>query len=509
MRALRASMTAQIVLAITAVSVALVAGSSLLILRMASETLRDGGELLMLSNLAYLHDDLETSGFDVERVSQRLVNRIEGQLGSLHVAVLDEQGRAIALSDWFDVPLAALPARPLALDDLPSHITHEKLRWLKARYGPLAQTWVAPDGRLFRLLMARVPLPAGAVDQRHAAVRVALALETTHTREVVARGWKIFAWSFLLSAGAAGLVGLLLARRIVVAARRLGASASRISAQALHERLRPQDVPRELRESVLAFNRMLQRLEAAFKRLSEFSSDLAHDLRTPISNLLGEAQVALSRPREAHEYRAVLESAVEEHERISRLIENMLFLARADDARASLQWEWVNLHESALRMQEYFEPLAEDHGVAIRFSASGAGDAGDPTVWVDRTLLRRAVANLVSNALRHASPGSNVDIEATLHAGGAFTLEVGNEGPPIAPEHQARIFDRLYRVDPSRQGSASGSGLGLAIVKSIMELHGGQATVRSAPGQRTVFTLSFPVARGERATRGHASVDPL
>jgi two-component system heavy metal sensor histidine kinase CusS len=486
--ALRGSMTAQIAVAITLVSVVLVAASSALLMHLTTESLREGGDMIMLANLVFLEEDLQESQGDLTRTSIDIVNRIEGTLGGLHVALLDEWRNLIAASDGFDVPLGALPGAALSMDALPSRITHQKVRWLQQRYGPLAENWKAPDGRMYRVLLARVSVPSRIVGAQRSTVLAALALELTQTREVVSRGWKIFALALLASFAMALLFGMLIARRIVRVAQRLGTAATRISARALHERLALQDTPRELRDSGMAFNHMLDRLESSFKRLSEFSSDLAHDLRTPVNNLLGEAQVALSRPRSADEYRAVLESAVEDYERISRLIENMLFLARADDARASLQCEWVELGRDTDRLHDYFEPLAEERNVDIVCD----GCAQRRSVWADRVLLRRAIANLVANALRYAAPGTTVAIDAVTHDDGACTLEVSNEGPPIAVEHQARIFDRLYRVDPSRGGSAAGFGLGLAIVKSIMDLHGGRATVSSAPGQRTVFGLWFP-----------------
>ena len=289
----------------------------------------------------------------------------------------------------------------------------------------------------------------------------------------------------------ASAVGFGVARRILVGPKKLAAAANRISARPMTERLSIAHTPTELVDSTLAFNRMLDRVEGAFRRLTEFSSDLAHDLRTPINNLLGEAQVALSKPRSAAEYRAVLESAVEDYERISRLIENMLFLARADDPQAATKRLWIDLHRVLERGRGYFEMLAEERGVTLALDMHGAEPVWQQ-VWADETMLIRAVGNLVSNALRYAPRGSSVIVSTRLHDGGGCTLEVSNEGEPIAEEHQQRIFERSFRVDASRAGSATGSGLGLAIVKSIMDLHGGTATVISGPGRPTAFRLWFP-----------------
>lgn len=485
------SMTAQISLSITLISILLVACSSYLVMRMTMQEINEGSELVMLANLAFLREDLAVNRFEMDHSSRELVNRIEVQLGSLHVALLDEHQQLIAASDQFEVPLSVLPGHALSMGELPTHITHEKVRKLHKLLGPLTTVWSAPDGRTFRLMLGSISVPPEFASKTPGPILVALALELTQTRELVFHVWKVFTAALLLSTLAAGLSGIWIARRIVIVARRLGNAASRISAHALRERLQLDDTPSELVESGQAFNRMMDRLEGAFKRLSEFSSDLAHDLRTPINNLLGEAQVALSKPRSAEEYRAVLESAVEDYERISRLIENMLFLARADDANASLKREWIDLSMAAGRVRDYFEPLAEERGVKIACELHCAPTV-KKRVWADKTLLIRAIGNLVSNALRYATPGTEVGLETTVYDDGACLLEVSNEGPSIAAKDHARIFERLFRIDVSREGSASGSGLGLAIVKSIMDLHGGKATVISGEGQRTVFSLWFP-----------------
>jgi two-component system heavy metal sensor histidine kinase CusS len=276
-------------------------------------------------------------------------------------------------------------------------------------------------------------------------------------------------------------------------ARRIAATAGRISASALNERLSLEDTPEEFLESTLAFNHMLDRLEDSFKRLSEFSSDLAHDLRTPINNLLGEAQVALSRPREAGEYRAVLESAVEEYERLSRMIENMLFLARADNAQARVSPQWIDLRSALGKILSYYELLAEERGVRLVLEVLSER-GGRATAWADELMLNRAVGNLLSNALRHGPRDCTVTIRALARADGSADVEVANPGVGIAREHLPRIFDRFYRPCSAREGSSAGSGLGLAIVKSIAELHGGRVGVRSEPGLETAFTLSLPAA---------------
>jgi two-component system, OmpR family, heavy metal sensor histidine kinase CusS len=489
---LRQSLTAQISVSIALVSIVLVAGSFVLINRLANRELREGYELVMFGNLALLREDLAAANYDLRREPHRLVKRMDLQFGQLNMALLDEQRRVIAVSDRFEVPVAALPARAMSVDNLPAGIEQADVRALGKALGPLTSVWVAPDGRSFRVLLARIPVPKGSLAApQTSALLIAFAYELTQVRQIAMSELQIFVLVLLIGAVASALLGVLIARRIVAGPRSLAAAANRISARPMSERLDLARTPTELVDSTLAFNRMLDRLEAAFKRLSDFSSDLAHDLRTPINNLLGEAQVALAKPRSAAEYRSVLESAVEDYERISRLIENMLFLARADDPHAAINRRRIDLQPLLERGRGYFELLAEERGVALQIEMQGAEPAWQQ-VWADETLFIRALGNLVSNALRYAPRDSRVTVSTTPHDGGSCTLEVSNDGQPIAVADQHRIFERSFRVDESRAGSASGSGLGLAIVKSIMDLHGGTASVISGEGRHTVFRLWFP-----------------
>jgi len=492
MRALKRSLTAQISLSIALCSILLIAGSGLLINRLASRELREGNELIMFGNLAMVREDLAAAGYDLAREPQRLVKRMDLQLGHLHMAVLDEERRIIAASERFDVPLHALPKSAIADDQFPPGIEHADVRALDKALGPLTTVWKSPDGRRFRLLLARISIPEQAAPgPRPSAVLVAFAYETTQTRQLIAHELEIFVATLLVGALVAGLLGVWMARRIVAGPKELAAAANRISVRPMSERLSVERTPTELLESTHAFNRMLDRLEASFKRLSEFSSDLAHDLRTPINNLLGEAQVALAKPRSADEYRAVLESAVEDYERISRLIENMLFLARADDPQTAISQRWIDLRSVLERTRGYFEMLAEERGVKLEITLT-ADSATEQRIWADETMLVRVLGNLLSNALRYSPRSTTVLVAAAVHDGGGCTLEVSNEGPPIAPEYRERVFERSFRVDESRYGSASNSGLGLAIVRSIMDLHHGTAAVVDGGGRQTTFRLWFP-----------------
>ncbi|WP_040502691.1 heavy metal sensor histidine kinase [Herbaspirillum sp. YR522] len=264
----------------------------------------------------------------------------------------------------------------------------------------------------------------------------------------------------------------------------MAAQTHAISANRLDTRLDIRSAPRELHEIVESFNAMLDRLHRSFEQLSRFSADLAHDLRTPVNNLMVQTQVALGKPRGVDEYQALLSSNIEEYERLSRMMESMLFLARADNAHVALQIRQLDVADELIRIGEYFEGIAEDAGVEIVVCGSGRMSA-------DPILLRRAIGNLVANAIRYTPAQGVVRVDAR-DLDDATVITVANPGIGIPDDLLDRVFDRFYRADPSRSSSGGSSGLGLAIVRSIMALHQGSASVTSIPGGQTVFSLSFP-----------------
>ncbi|WP_019447197.1 heavy metal sensor histidine kinase [Cupriavidus sp. BIS7] len=286
-----------------------------------------------------------------------------------------------------------------------------------------------------------------------------------------------------LGALGAGLLGYAALHAGMAPLRRIAAGTQTVTFTSGALPVDPARLPAELHELALALQAMIDRLRERYERLSQFSADLAHDFRTPIGNLLGQTQVALSSERSVDEYQALLASNVEEYERLSRMIENMLFLARADNARVALHVAELDLHDELSRQADYFELLADARGIAIHVSASGK-------VRADATLLRRAVGNLLSNAVRYAPEGAVIELSGRQVAEAA-EIAVSNPGPGIAAELLPRLFDRFFRGDPARANSGESSGIGLAIVKTIMDLHHGSVQVESVPGQRTTFRLRF------------------
>ena len=277
-------------------------------------------------------------------------------------------------------------------------------------------------------------------------------------------------------------LGLLLLRRGLTPLRDLARAMAGIDPRSLDQRMSADHVPAELIEPVQALNAMLARLEDSFARLSQFSADLAHEIRTPLHNLLGSNSLALNQSRSAAEYQEVLASNIEEYERLNRMAENLMFLARAEHGQRPLQLHVLDLGEVGDGLCEYFEALAEDRQLRLDNQLGGP-------LTADLQLLQRALGNLLANAVRHAQPGSTVRLLRHDDAEYGW-IGVHNLGPAIDPQHIDKLFDRFYRVDPSRAQPGDSGGLGLAIVHSIMHLHGGQVRVVSNDSG-TLFELGF------------------
>ena len=259
-----------------------------------------------------------------------------------------------------------------------------------------------------------------------------------------------------------------------------------ISVDRLHLRLDPQSVPRELSGLAGSFNAMLERIEQDFQRLSHFSADIAHELRTPITNLTTQTQVLLSQSRDVDDYREVLYSNLEEYERMGKMIGDMLYLAQTDNHLIKPELAEVDLVAEVDLLFDYFEAWAEERQIQLKREGQLLGVRGD------RGMLRRAISNLLSNAIRYTHLGGEITVTQRQNHD-AVSITVSNSGETIAAEHLPHLFDRFYRADPSRHRNGDGAGLGLSIVKAIVEAHGGMISVQSSGG-RTAFEIRLPQA---------------
>lgn len=399
---------------------------------------------------------------DLKTHRDRMVVSVLGDNNNA-LRMVDDAGQIIVDHNPLGVPLNAQGAVP----------TGQRI------VATMLHTWQGDQG----LPIRGVAVVGQMRDGAHVTIMVARSLAD---REVLLRRYRRdMALRLLAGMIAATVLSYLLVRRALRPLRSMAAEAATIHAQNLHTRLSAGNAPTELHALSHALNDMLDRLEGGFARVWQFTVDLAHDLRTPLGNLRGTNEVALARTRTPAEYQALLGSNIEECDRVSRTIESVLFLARADNPQFALQRSNLDVREELQRIADYFEGIASDARVGIDIQ-------GSATITADRELFRRAVGNLLSNALRYTPPEQTITLLAQ-QTNDAVTVTVENPGAGISQEHLDKLFDRFYRVDRSRSDSANSTGLGLSIVKSIMELHGGRVTVDSQPQGITRFVLWFPV----------------
>lgn len=339
----------------------------------------------------------------------------------------------------------------------------------------------SPSGKPFLSLIQPVMQQGSASPQF-----LQVAMDREHDEYLLARYrdrlWLVLGVSLVMCA----LAGYVIARSGMRPIESIARTAARIRSTTLHERIEAQRLPAELAELASTFNSMLDRIEKSFRHISQFSDDAAHELRTPINNLGGEIEVALSQKRSNEEYREVLASCLDECRRVSRLIQTLLLLARSETAVDALRCERVEVDELMANLGAFYQPAAAEAGIDLQV-------LGEPGVSaeLDRTLFQQAVGNLVSNALAHTPRGGIVSL-AAKSAGERLTVVVSDTGCGTAPEHLPRVFERFYRADRARTGSAFNVGLGLAVVKSIAARHGGEVEIESEAGRGTEVRMVLP-----------------
>lgn len=387
----------------------------------------------------------------------------------VYVRVLDERGHLLIETPGASSIIGQHMLTPAGTGDEP---------------GPGADV-TSSAGAPYRMLAAWATVGASGNERR----LIQIALDRTTERQLLAdyrsRLWAVLALALIASA----LVGYFVARRGMAPVAAIAGTARRIGSSTLNERIPITGLPGELSSLAVTFNAMLDRLEEAFTRLGSLSADLAHELRTPINNLRGEIEVALGKPRSAAEYQEALASVLEESGRLSLMIDGLMFLARAEHPHTQIERTVVDLRRELCSVCEFYEPSAAEAGVRLQVAD------GEPVgAAVDRTMLQRALGNLISNALRHTPAGGHIALSAT-HCQDEVVVTIRDTGRGIPPEHLSRVSDRFYRVDASRASTSGGLGLGLAIVESIMRVHAGSMEIVSTPGSGTTVSLSFSRAR--------------
>jgi two-component system heavy metal sensor histidine kinase CusS len=390
-----------------------------------------------------------------------------GQPYATYARVLDGQGRPVIETPGMG---EAIPSARFPPPVLTTQMSEPNL----------VQDWESPEGRSFCVVSAQTRPAQGGQSWV-----VQVAMDDAEEEKLLAGlrhgSLGVLLLGTLFCAGMGGVV----ARRGMKPLRQIAVAAERITANQLHERLDLAHWPEELGVLAQALNHMLSRLEDAFARMSQCAADLAHELRTPIHNLIGEAEVALSADRTPEEYRCILESSLEEFDRLARMINEMLFLARAEDPQKVIERVPIDAREEIEAVSEFFDALSEAHGITVT-------NQGHGTVAADPLLFRRSLTNLLSNAMRHTPRGGRVVVSVEQAEDGAAVVKVADSGCGIPLEQLPAICDRQNCTNRDLGQCSGENGLGLSIVKSIVELHGGSIAIESALGRGTTVLLRFP-----------------
>jgi len=407
-------------------------------------------------------------------------------------SLLEQSGNQAATVKWeVEEELAAHPSirvlsRVLSGDGIPLYETTGMSADLPAAFFR-RQSGVevrSINGRVYRIRRESVP----AKGNPHA-FEIQTALDVGYQKDLLTSYQNQLWIALAVGFGIALLVGHRIAHRGIEPVKQMAAAVKGIGSQTLNERIRLVNPPAEVAALSETFNQTLDRLQDAFGRLSQFSSDIAHELRTPVNNIRGELEVALARSRTTIQYQDVIGSALEECQRVSRLIESLLFLARAEHPETAVHREPLHLSIELAKLVLFYEAAAHDRSITLEYDVPE-----DLCADLDRNLLQRALGNLMENAFRYTPPGGKVTLDAKNNDG-RLLLTVTDTGPGIPPAHVERIFDRFYRVDSARSAEQGGTGLGLAIVKSIAQLHGGAVQIDTAEGRGTSITLLFEITK--------------
>lgn len=457
-RGLRLTLTARLTLLYSAVSLAVLCGLGALV-TLANQAHFVDLDRDYLTDKAALVSNVVASSTNLNELSRRLGELLQSHTGLFVRLEQTRQTLYGQAAETFPAELAPSPGKLQTTD------------W----------TW---DGALLRGAAVALPAPPFLGGDSAPGLRLLLAMDThhhTHFMQALQRSLLIY---LVVAALLSGALAWWAARRGLAPLRDMRERARRVTAHQLDERMPVASVPVEMAELAAELNTMLERLQRDFQRLSEFSSDLAHELRTPISNLLTQTQVALTTKRDAATYRDILASNAEEFQRLARMVSDMLFLAKTERGVDLPHKERFSARQDALALLEFYEAVAEEKRIRLQLK-------GDGEVEGDRLMFRRAVSNLLSNALRYTPEAGDITIRITSTAQ-TTTVAVENTGTDIDAKILPRLFDRFYRADASRaHPDSDGSGLGLAITRAIAEAHGGSVTATSGDG-RTCFTLMFP-----------------
>ncbi len=420
----------------------------------------------LIEEIAEIKSILENQSFDWTAIEKSIKadEAIPYRFSKYYRRILDEKGHILAETIRMNeiIPPQAFPD-PIVIDP-----------------DELGEKWKSKDGKTFLTMSTW----AETVYSKKSKYILQLAVDVSQDENLINAFRNKMALVFFLGILFSCGINIIVAKSGMRPLREMTKKIHQITASQLHERIYPERWPKELNSLAVAFDEMLDRLEDSFDRLSQFSMNLAHELRTPINNLMGEAQVALSKVRTPQEYTQILESSLEEFSRLSRMIDNLLFLARSENKEIKIEPKTFDAHREIEAVIEFYEAVAQERGIKVFCE-------GESSLKADMGLFRRLINNLLSNSLQYTPKGGKVTI-SIQRLDEYIDIVVNDTGIGIDSIDLPNVFDRFFRSQSARSEYPQGMGLGLNIVKSIMTLHGGHVAIQSVPDQGTKVTLHFP-----------------
>lgn len=354
------------------------------------------------------------------------------------------------------------------------------LTTIKNNNKEIYQWWRSAKGGSF--LLVQSPFKVG---NKNNIWKIQIALDVSYQEKII-NNYRMQV-IFIIFCGAlfSIMLGYIITQKSLQRLYQLTEKTKQITANALQQNIDLKSWPKELNELGSAFNQMLKRIDNSFSRLTGFCDDLAHELRTPLTNIIGKSEITLSHATTVDEYRLSVESTLEETQRINQIIENLLFLARAENPQIDLQKNIVNFNDQMRVLCHFYQALADEKNIHLTCQ-------GDATAAVNVTMLRRMISNIISNSLKYTPLGGQIHLNIEEVDGCFVQLKLSDTGIGISPEHLTKIFTRFYRIDSSRSHDSGGIGLGLSIVKSIVDLHCGTISISSEIDKGTTITIRFP-----------------
>lgn len=440
-------------------SIMLIASAGSFLYSFLADRLLQEDDQWLVSRITEVRSILQSHSHDAVAVKEE-IHKAAATLPGSYLSVVDSRGVDVAEGT---IPRVDQADGPIAVSFTASE--------------EMGQNWTSAAGETYRLMSACANIGAGYTIQ--------VAMNRTSEEEVLAAYRRILWLALSASLATAVVAGYLIARHGLRPVSQLATIIADLSVAHLHQRVADKAWPMELKPLANNFDQLLARLDESFARISRFSADIAHELRTPLHILQGEAQLALSKTRSNKQYRHCIESATEEHERMARMVDALLFLSRTEQAESLPEKQPLDVASEIASVCAFYQALADEQETVLIAGGSGM-------VSADCDLLRRALGNLISNALRHTPSGGRIVVDVASTHDQEVAIAVVDTGEGISTSDLLHVFDRFYRADTARLRNGTGSGLGLAIVKSIMELHGGSITLASEPGHGTTATLRFP-----------------